>query len=291
MIQPPVRHRHLTKGGAVRYFDENDSCAVYRLFNNAGEIIYVGISQDPDKRIQTHARKTWGHEIARHEWKWYANVREAKEKEQRLIEKYEPQHNIVHTDRHQFISAARHGTEAAQRMRETLAKKRAAARLDAMEALGHRAVARMGPDMVQRIKAAVTSETETRIREGKNTTQKPCYLCRIFNAAGDVIYVAVSRDPAKLIELYRKEKPWGKEIARYQQDWEPDRDIADEHARWLISTTTPIGNVKYTNQQRLNITKNDLRMQERIAGENARGVKPPIFGFPPNSPQKRCTAI
>lgn len=71
--------------------------AVYRLFDEAGELLYVGSSNNPERRWKQHASdKPWWPEVARKEAIWHP-WRESWDKETEAIRKERPKHNTMST--------------------------------------------------------------------------------------------------------------------------------------------------------------------------------------------------
>jgi len=73
---------------------------------------------------------------------------------------------------------------------------------------------------------------------------------RIYNAGGDLIYVGMSYEPAIRVEVQRREKPWGHEIARYEVDWHSDRAASQRAEERLIKELQPRYNVTHTPEHR-----------------------------------------
>ncbi|MFF4448755.1 GIY-YIG nuclease family protein [Streptomyces sp. NPDC001502] len=60
--------------------------AVYRLYDAAGYLLYVGSSGDPTRRWREHRKEMfWWREVARHERQWYASERLARAAEGEAI--------------------------------------------------------------------------------------------------------------------------------------------------------------------------------------------------------------
>lgn len=70
--------------------------AVYRLYDSAGALLYVGVSVNPDRRVIAHAAKPWGADIAPEltTFAWYDSVGEAALAEMTAIVRECPRHNI-----------------------------------------------------------------------------------------------------------------------------------------------------------------------------------------------------
>lgn len=68
--------------------------AVYRLYDNAGSLLYVGLGSDPKSRWRAHARdKTWWPDVATKEVEWHDTFSEAASAEHAAIHKENPAHN------------------------------------------------------------------------------------------------------------------------------------------------------------------------------------------------------
>lgn len=79
--------------------------ALYRLFNENGELLYVGISWMPEDRFKAHAKeRRWWQEVARRELTWFEEREEAKAAEKTAIRVEKPRYNTCHTPRHARIS-------------------------------------------------------------------------------------------------------------------------------------------------------------------------------------------
>jgi predicted GIY-YIG superfamily endonuclease len=68
--------------------------AVYRLYDAAGQLLYVGVAEDFDMRFRQHSyNKTWWSEVARKDVTWYPDRLSALTEEARAIEVESPVHN------------------------------------------------------------------------------------------------------------------------------------------------------------------------------------------------------
>ena len=69
--------------------------AVYRLYDHAGVLLYVGASVNPDTRKYAHARKSWGKEIdkSRTDITWYPSTLLAARAERDGIRNEHPRYN------------------------------------------------------------------------------------------------------------------------------------------------------------------------------------------------------
>jgi excinuclease UvrABC nuclease subunit len=66
---------------------------VYELKDARGDVIYVGHTIDPFRRVVEHQRQDWGGRIARMSVSVYQHKVDALEVERLLIEDYEPEFN------------------------------------------------------------------------------------------------------------------------------------------------------------------------------------------------------
>lgn len=73
--------------------------ALYRLYDDAGRLLYIGIATDPEKRIKAHRwqeGKKWGREIAHHTAEWFERRTQAAIAEAAAIRAELPMHNRRH---------------------------------------------------------------------------------------------------------------------------------------------------------------------------------------------------
>ncbi|MFF7476646.1 GIY-YIG nuclease family protein [Streptomyces sp. NPDC008092] len=69
--------------------------AVYRIYDNAGSLLYVGMGNNPMNRWSSHAaRHTWWSEAASFRVEWYATRQEAQAVEKTAIRSEDPKRNI-----------------------------------------------------------------------------------------------------------------------------------------------------------------------------------------------------
>lgn len=69
--------------------------AVYKLYDTFGDLIYVGITIDPETRFKAHSYdKWWWPSVARTEIEWTLSFRIAECVEKQLIETHQPKHNV-----------------------------------------------------------------------------------------------------------------------------------------------------------------------------------------------------
>lgn len=70
--------------------------AIYRFFNAAGELLYVGITCDTERRFRNHAAdKAWWPEVANRTVAWLDTRYDAETAEARAIRDESPIHNIA----------------------------------------------------------------------------------------------------------------------------------------------------------------------------------------------------
>jgi excinuclease UvrABC nuclease subunit len=71
--------------------------ALYRLYDDKGRLLYVGISTYPDERFKQHAGdKLWWHHVARHEIAWLDSRVEALKAEATAMTEERPLYNGYH---------------------------------------------------------------------------------------------------------------------------------------------------------------------------------------------------
>lgn len=74
--------------------------ALYRLFDNRGALLYIGVSVSPEQRWMHHAEhKTWWPKVARIEFTWHPTRDEALRREMDAIRQERPRYNVQHNDR------------------------------------------------------------------------------------------------------------------------------------------------------------------------------------------------
>lgn len=75
----------------------NERTVLYRFFNSAGDLLYVGITRDPASRIAQHgAEKPWWHVVANVTLEWHDSRQEALDAERAAIIAEQPAHNVIH---------------------------------------------------------------------------------------------------------------------------------------------------------------------------------------------------
>ena len=77
--------------------------ALYRLYDRAGELLYVGITSDPERRFAQHADdKHWWWRVARKRIEWFDKRSNALAAEEMCIKIKDPAYNREHS-RHQVV--------------------------------------------------------------------------------------------------------------------------------------------------------------------------------------------
>lgn len=72
--------------------------ALYRLYDGANTLLYVGVSNDPKRRSWSHrAGKHWWKEVARHSIEWLDDKAHALDAEREAITRETPKYNIRST--------------------------------------------------------------------------------------------------------------------------------------------------------------------------------------------------
>jgi predicted GIY-YIG superfamily endonuclease len=71
--------------------------AVYRLYDAAGALLYIGSSYDPEKRFRDHHRTAWWPRVRRSEQEWHPSRAKAYEVEAAAIWAERPEYNLKST--------------------------------------------------------------------------------------------------------------------------------------------------------------------------------------------------
>lgn len=74
--------------------------AVYRLYDAAGTLLYIGSAYYPNERAKAHRHATWGCLIARRIDEWHDSRELAYTAEAEAIRSEDPQHNVMGTANH-----------------------------------------------------------------------------------------------------------------------------------------------------------------------------------------------
>lgn len=76
--------------------DHPERVALYRLYGADGQLLYVGITNNPKLRWQAHARdKSWWGEVARKDVEWFERRKSAERIEKTEIEDESPVYNLT----------------------------------------------------------------------------------------------------------------------------------------------------------------------------------------------------
>ncbi|MFC5802775.1 GIY-YIG nuclease family protein [Streptomyces formicae] len=71
--------------------------ALYRFYDDAGELLYVGISGDPELRQAQHSKdKSWWPEVMDASIEWFNNRDVALDREASAIRREKPKYNVQH---------------------------------------------------------------------------------------------------------------------------------------------------------------------------------------------------
>lgn len=72
--------------------------ALYRLFDGDGDLLYIGIANDPQQRWERHRQiKDWWPQVARKTVEWHATRLEAAAAEEAAIQHERPRYNRTHS--------------------------------------------------------------------------------------------------------------------------------------------------------------------------------------------------
>jgi predicted GIY-YIG superfamily endonuclease len=78
--------------------------AVYRVYDLAGNLLYIGVSVDPDARFRNHKnRAEWTGKHHHHELTWYLNRADAEAAETAAIKAEHPKYNVQHNTGHSIL--------------------------------------------------------------------------------------------------------------------------------------------------------------------------------------------
>lgn len=71
--------------------------SLYRHFNSKGNLLYVGISKNPIKRLSQHEKTShWSRQITKIEIEWFETHEQALEAERKTIRSKRPKYNVMH---------------------------------------------------------------------------------------------------------------------------------------------------------------------------------------------------
>lgn len=84
----------------IIHFGSNDPTYVYRLYDADGDLLYVGVAFEPEKRWKQHRETArWWPHVVRREAVLYPTRREAFDAELRAIKSERPKHNTQGSER------------------------------------------------------------------------------------------------------------------------------------------------------------------------------------------------
>lgn len=90
--------------------------AVYRLYDEAGALLYIGSAYDPTERCKAHREKPWWPQVARRTEEWFGHRNAAFTAESAAIRKEAPMFNQ--------IQAPEPGKEVSRRRKDTREERR-----------------------------------------------------------------------------------------------------------------------------------------------------------------------
>jgi predicted GIY-YIG superfamily endonuclease len=74
---------------------ERQTHALYRFYNQAGDLLYVGLTNDPGRRWQRHSEtQPWWHDVARIDIETHPTRQAVRTAERAAIEAERPKHNV-----------------------------------------------------------------------------------------------------------------------------------------------------------------------------------------------------
>ncbi|MFF5801614.1 GIY-YIG nuclease family protein [Streptomyces albogriseolus] len=160
---------------------EAEHTAVYRFFNAADELLYVGITGDPRSRwVQHAAEKAWWPDVVRHTVQWLPSREAALAAEAAAIVAEAPLHNVAGTPRQRDATTAFHGEIHESARHPALAAVRAALRaLERIEDFEERAL----------VATALLREWPRLHREVREVRQDAVF----FMAEGGMSYTEIGR--------------------------------------------------------------------------------------------------
>lgn len=115
MTQQPTQGAMVHPGVQLPGTDET---AVYRLFDDAGRLLYVGVGRNPMNRWSAHAdQHEWWPTVATFTVNWHATRAEAAAEERHALRNESPVHNLHGTPRWAGIVSQHVRSEIAGRTR------------------------------------------------------------------------------------------------------------------------------------------------------------------------------
>lgn len=100
---------HLIQGQMIQPGAEargSQRTAIYRLFDDSGRLLYVGIGRNPMARWAAHAERSWWPSVSRFAVEWHATRKMAADEERRALRSESPVHNIQGTERGGLVTGA-----------------------------------------------------------------------------------------------------------------------------------------------------------------------------------------
>lgn len=87
----------MTYGYARNYYSDmvNRPTCVYRFYDAADRLLYVGLTLNLKQRLSAHRRRAWWPEVTRQRIEWFEGRREAKAAERAALASEAPIHNIT----------------------------------------------------------------------------------------------------------------------------------------------------------------------------------------------------
>lgn len=71
------------------------ACAVYRLYNEGGDLLYVGKSINPESRLRQHERRIWWKDVTQIVHQWFDSEADALRAEDAAIRDENPLYNRI----------------------------------------------------------------------------------------------------------------------------------------------------------------------------------------------------
>lgn len=144
------REQRATKTG-----DRNEPTALYRLYGPGGTLLYIGVTDDPERRFKQHRdTKPWWPQVAKKTIEWHPTRRRALAAEATAIKDETPAHNIDHNPAAQRDRVSPHCPPAGMPQDRVDGLRREAAQLP--EDLGNEML-RAGFEAFTRAQAATTA--------------------------------------------------------------------------------------------------------------------------------------
>lgn len=127
------------------------------------------------------------------------------------------------------------------------------------------AVARCG-NLMHRVRFAMTPELDREIcDECLLADYRPETVYRLFNAAGELLYVGYTFNPIARIKGHRRESYWGSEIASVRLEFFDSEKLARSAEARIINDEKPLHNLQW-----LHPLKGGPRLRDRAAAYRAK---------------------